>query len=233
MVKEIGGRISAGDPAIAMAFSPPDTRWPRRRGDPNFRLFRDRLPPCPMLLAMPAPARLFRVPCRCSATVTIGPGQAGSQVPCPGCGSPIDVPRLRELATFAVPAGPASGPGWRPGEAWLLMGSLLALVAGLAAAIVGSFDGGASQWLPGDEVIREVIESADVATIYAAWQAMRTAGVDRGAIPAEARVQRSAGSTARVAGLLWALAAAGGVAAAGGGIACLRPRPGAPPEGRP
>lgn len=171
---------------------------------------------------MPASARLFRVPCRCSAAVTVLPGQAGSQLTCPTCGSPIEVPRLRDLAPFAIEAERPSGPRWRPAHAWLLVGGLVAAAAAVAAVVVGSFDGGASVRLPDEQVIRQVIEASDAATIHAAWRSLRQASVDRGAMPAELLVQRAAGSASRIAILLWAVAALAGLAALGGAVAAAR-----------
>jgi hypothetical protein len=173
---------------------------------------------------MPATARLFRVPCRCSATVTIGPGQAGSHLTCPACGAGIDVPRLRDLAPFAVAAERPSGPRWRAAHAWLLVGGLVAAAAASAAGLVGSFDGGASVRLPDERFIRQAIEAADAATIHAAWRAIRRSSVDRGAVPVELLVQRAASSAGRIAILLWAVAALGGLAALGGAVAAMRQR---------
>jgi hypothetical protein len=165
---------------------------------------------------------MFRVPCRCSATVTILPGQAGSRQTCPACGSTIEVPRLRDLAPFAIEDERPSGPRWRPAHAWLFVGGLVAVAAAIAAALVGSFDGGASVRLPDEQVIRRVIEASDAATIHAAWRSLRQSSVDRGAMPAELLVQRAAGSAGRIAMLLWAVAALAGLAALAGAGAAIR-----------
>jgi len=171
---------------------------------------------------MPAPAQMFRLPCRCSATVTILPGQAGSRQTCPACGGTIEVPRLRDLAPFAVAAERPSGPRWRPAHAWLFVGGLVAVAAAIAALLIGSFDGGASVRLPDEQVIRRVIEASDAATIHAAWRSLRQSSVDRGAMPAEVLVQRAAGSASRIALLLWAVAALAGLAAVAGLAALAR-----------
>lgn len=100
----------------------------------------------------------------------------------------------------------------------------MAVLAAVAATTVSRFDGGVAARLPDETVIRAVVEAADAATMYAAWQSMSQSGVDRGAMPAELEVQRAVGSLSRIAALLWGVAAAGAVAASGGGLACLARR---------
>jgi hypothetical protein len=180
---------------------------------------------------MPATTRLFRVPCRCSAAVTILPGQAGSRVICPACGAGIEVPRLRDLAPFAVVAERSSGWRWSAAHGWLLVGVVVAAAAAIAAGLIGSFDGGAARRLPSERVIREVIESSDAATIHAAWRSLRQSSVDRGAMPAELLVQRAAGSASRIAKLLWAVATLAGLVALGGAVAAARQQAAASPGG--
>ncbi len=173
---------------------------------------------------MPGATRTFRVPCHCSATVLVGLGQAGTEAVCPSCGATITVPRLRELATFEVAEAARTETAWSAGHAWLLVGLVIAAVASLAAGILSQFDGGASQRLPDERLIRAAVESADAATVHKAWIAVKRSGVDRGAIAEESLVQRAANTASRVALLMWTVAAGGALAAIGGAIASVRSR---------
>lgn len=175
---------------------------------------------------MPGTTRIFRVPCRCSATVPVGLGQAGADVTCPACGAIVSVPRLRELSALEQVESVTNEWVWQARHAWLFVGSALAAVAAVTAGILSQFDGGASQRLPQEAVIRTAIDSADVVTVYKAWLAVKQSGVDRGAIADEIFVQQAARSVGGVAMLLWGVAVVGAVIAIIAGIACLRRTPG-------
>lgn len=174
-------------------------------------------------------ANRYRIPCRCSTEVLVGPGQAGGQVVCPACGAGVDVPRLRDLEPFAVidpRAAPVSG-RWRVCHAWLLAGTAAAVLAAAAATIIGARARARPALLPDASMIRAAIDATDAATIHKAWQAMKFSGVDRGTLPEEARLQRMAGMATRVGGLLWLVSAIGAAVAVAAGITCLtglRPR---------
>jgi len=111
---------------------------------------------------------------------------------------------------------------WRARHAWLFVGCVVAVAGAIAAGLLSRFDGGASQRLPDQAVIRAAIDSADVGTVYKAWLAVKRSGVDRGAIADEVFVQRAARSVGGVAMLLWGVAAVGALIAAAGGIASLQ-----------
>jgi hypothetical protein len=166
-------------------------------------------------------AKRYRVPCQCSAEVAVGPGQAGDRVVCPACGGAIDVPRLRDLEAFAVAVSPTASRGWRACHGWLLLAATVAATAGAAAAVLGAGGMPAAFRLPDAEAIRAAVDSADAATIYKAWQAMRFSGVDRGALAEELRLQRSAGVAAGLSRMLWAIATLAGLVAAATAILCL------------
>lgn len=166
-------------------------------------------------------AQRFRVACQCAAGVEVGPGQAGGRVTCPACGRELEVPRLRELATFAVTDGAPGRRRWRPCQAWFLLGTAVALTAATAAGLVGGGWFVQPARLPGPDAIRAAIEATDAVTVYRAWEAMRSSGIDRGALPEEARLKRAAGIAGRIAGLLWAIAGLGGITAVGAGIGWL------------
>jgi hypothetical protein len=183
---------------------------------------------------MTASANRYRITCGCGAETAVGAGQAGGQVACDRCNAAIAVPRLRDLEARVVPGETGSGRRWRPAQGWLLVGSVVASLATLAAFLIPRLLGGGPQQLPDEVMIRAAIESVDAATVYQAWQAVRASGVDRGTLPEESQLQRAAGAAARIAAVFWTIAAVGGLAAVAGAAGCLiGPRPrGAGPAAR-
>jgi hypothetical protein len=103
----------------------------------------------------------------------------------------------------------------------MLIGAFIAATAALGAGLLSRNDGGASQRLPDEQLIRAAVESADPVMIHKAWLAAKRSGVDRGAVAEEILVQQAADSVGRVAILLWAVSAIGGMAAIAGGILSL------------
>jgi hypothetical protein len=170
---------------------------------------------------MPGTTRTFRIPCRCSAAVAVTLGQAGTETTCPSCGAVVSVPRLRDLAAFEVKDIRPAVSGWQAGHAWILIGGVIAGIAAVAAGLLSRFDGGASQRLPDEPVIRAAVESADPVMIHKAWLAVKRSGVDRGAVAEELLVRQAADSVGRVAMLLWTVSAMGVMAAIAGGVAML------------
>jgi len=166
-------------------------------------------------------AKLYRLPCSCSAHVVVVPGQAGGRVACPACGGAIDVPRLRELEAFVVTSTPPAIRPWQACQGWFLLGVATAVTAAAAAVFVGSRGLTATARLPDADSIRAAVDSVDAGTIYRAWQAMRFSGVNRGASPDEVRLQQSAGVAGSVGRMLWAVAALGGLLAAIAAMRCL------------
>ena len=154
----------------------------------------------------------------------MGPGQAGGQVVCPACGAAVDVPRLRDLGSFAALDFEPAPNHWRACHSWLLAGTAVALLSAAAAMVVGTRALARPAFLPDAAMIRSAVAAADAITIYKAWRAMRLAGVDRGPLPEEARLQREVGMAARVGGMLWIVSALGTAVAAGAGVACLAGR---------
>jgi hypothetical protein len=131
------------------------------------------------------------------------------------------VPRLRELASLEVTEAPVGGRTWRASHAWLLVGCVVAATSAAAAGLLSRFDGGASQRLPDERIIREAVDAADAATLHKAWLDVKRSSVNRGAVAEEVFVQYAADSVGRVALLLWCVAAGGAVAAIAGGLACV------------
>jgi hypothetical protein len=168
----------------------------------------------------PSQPSLYRLPCRGTALVPIVPGQAGGRLACPACGAEIDVPRLRDLAPYAVADPQPATARWRSCQAWLLVASAVAATA-VASALVVPRLVAPPRIVPDSAAIRAAVNSVDGATIYKAWQAMRVSGIDRGTLPEELRIQQAAGSTRRIAVLLWTVATLAGVAAAVAAVACL------------
>jgi len=168
---------------------------------------------------MTASSSRYRVVCSCGHEAIIGPGQAGGSVSCERCGGTIVVPRLRDLQASLV-AGQTPGRGRHTAQGWVAGGLTVAVLSGFAAWLVPSRLAPAPA-LPAEAVIRAAVESVDAATAYRAWQAMRASGVDRGTLPEEMRYRRAAGAANRIAAVLWTVAAAGGIAAIGGGVGWL------------
>lgn len=162
------------------------------------------------------PAQRYRIPCGCSAAASVGAGQAGGLVTCPGCGTPLQVPRLRDLGPYAEPAAGPSATRPSRGRGLLLTGLALALGSAAAAVAVERYAAAVVERLPDEPTIRAGVGQADTKTIYEVWKMMRQAGVNRGPLPDEIHAQRTAASTERIAWLLWTAAAGGaGLAAAG------------------
>ena len=165
---------------------------------------------------MPSTAKTYRIPCGCSAAVVVGPGQAGGKVDCPACGAVIDVPRLRDLEPWVVAAEsvPTSAP--RRGRVLLIVGCGIALLAGATALAVTRYAQSVADRLPDEPTIRGGVAQADPETIYQVWKMMRYAGVDRGPLPDEIHVLRTATTTDSFATVLWTAAVFGGLVAASG-----------------
>jgi hypothetical protein len=166
-------------------------------------------------------AKRYRISCGCGAEAVVSSGRAGGQVACGRCGAAISVPRLRDLEASALTSETNPVRRWRPAHGWLLVGGVVAMLATLAALLVPRLLTAGPQQLPDEAMIRAAIESVDTATLYQAWQAMRGAGVDRGTLPEESRLQQAAGAAGRIAAVCWTIAAAGGLAAVVGVVGCL------------
>jgi hypothetical protein len=162
----------------------------------------------------------YRIPCRCSATIVVGPGQAGGTVACPACGAPVAVPRLRDLDQFAqageVPAVHRRAGLGASGRTLLLLGLVTTVLSALTALGVTRYASALVARLPDESMIRAGVNQADTQTIYEVWKMMRRADVDRGPLPDELHAQRTTASTERIARFLWVLAAGGAVAAIAG-----------------
>lgn len=170
---------------------------------------------------MKTAAKRYRLACRCSKEVFVGPGQAGGQVVCPACGAGVDVPRLRDLEPFAAIDSVPAPRHWQARHAWLVAGTAVALLSAGAALLMGRQALTRRALLPDATMIRAAVDAADAMTIYKAWQAMRLSGVDRGPLPQEVRLQREVTMAAGVGGMLWIVSALGAAVAIAAGIACL------------
>jgi len=174
---------------------------------------------------MTATSSRYRVVCACGREASVGPGQAGGQVVCRGCGGVVAVPRLRDLEVVMGGASAPQARRWHPAQGWLVVGLCVAMMAGAAAMLVPHRLAGPQPALPDDAIIRAAVESVDAATAYRAWQAMRASGIDRGTLPEELRLQQSATAAGRIAAVLWTVAAGGAIAATIGGLVWLVSRP--------
>lgn len=169
---------------------------------------------------MPSADRQFIVPCECSAGVPVTAGQAGGQAVCSACGRSVDVPRLRELVrgteASTAPGAIRSAPAWNVARGVAVAGAAVAVVAALAALAIVPVG---SRFFPrpaAPEVIRAAAKAAPIGEVLDAWRSMATTGVQRPPTLEEQRLQQFTATGSRIAGLLWALAAAGaGLAVAG------------------
>jgi len=168
--------------------------------------------------------KTFLLPCRCSASVVVGPGQAGGRTTCSACGRQLEVPRLGELGRLAPVAIPAAGAGrvWTPAHACLLGGLAVAAIGWLAAIAVNSppesaMDAG---------TIRAAVATARDGDIYKAWQSFARSGVARPPMADEQRLQQVAISLRAVATVLKIIAGLGAAVACGGGVVLATRRPG-------
>jgi len=170
---------------------------------------------------MTASSSRYRVVCACGREAIVGPGQAGGQLVCRGCGGMVVVPRLRDLEAVVDAAGGLPAQRWHAAQGWLVVGLCVATMAAAAAWLVPHRLAGLRPALPDDALIRAAVESVDAATAYRAWQAMRASGVDRGTLPEELRLQQATTAAGRIAAVLWTVAAIGAIAAAAGGLGWL------------
>lgn len=157
--------------------------------------------------------RTYAVVCRCGATAQVAAGQAGGTLDCPACGGRIEVPRLRDLAPTAVSGETGPRPTeWRPRQAWMLVGCVVAALGSIAALAVGRL-GDRGQRVPDEAALRAQLAAADAIVIHRGWYAAKRAGVDRGGFPNEVAWQRSSRAASGLALALWGVAAAGGLVA--------------------
>lgn len=180
--------------------------------------------------ASPASAsRSYLVPCRCSASVRVGRGQAGGSVVCPECGAAVPVPRLRDLDAFVDAASVgAVVRRWPAAGGWLIGGLAAALAAAGAAVTIGRLGSAGLPPLPDADVIRATVRAADDGAIASAWRSIVRSGVDRGATPDEVAHQRQAWASGALVAALWVVAAAGSLVAAAAAVAlALRRAPAA------
>ena len=75
----------------------------------------------------------YRLPCKCGQTVLVERSQAGLSVNC-SCGTQLEVPTIRGLAQLELVQSAPDKLGWTAQYGLLLIGALIAVVAGSAAA---------------------------------------------------------------------------------------------------
>lgn len=144
-------------------------------------------------------------------------GQAGGQASCPACGRFLDVPRLRDLAAFAVEPAAASGPPRSGlGRGLLVAGSALGVAAALLALSLVPIGGLFFPQPPTVAQIRAAVATAPLPQVYEGWQSMARSGVGRPPSPEELRLQQFAANTVTVGRLLWGVSGIGMVMALAG-----------------
>lgn len=131
----------------------------------------------------------FLLPCVCSHAIVIGTGQAGGTVACPACGRTVDVPKLRELGALEQAASGQSGAkdGWRVAHACMLAGGATALLAWVAALLIGM----PPRPLFSGDMIRANVANATDRQIYETWKSLAQSGVARPPLPEEKRLQQT------------------------------------------
>lgn len=158
--------------------------------------------------------RIFLLPCTCSARVPVTAGQAGGRASCSSCGREIDVPRLRDLAGYAVEQSRAAeAPRSGVGRGLLVAGSAAAIGAALLAAALVPVGGLFFRQPPTAAEIRAAVAAAPTVQVHEAWQSMARSGVGRPATQDELRLQQFAAHATGVTTLLWGLSGVGLVTA--------------------
>lgn len=154
--------------------------------------------------------RTFLMPCPCSASVSVTAGQAGGRVVCPACGREIEVPRLRDLAAYAVDhAAAASVPRSGVARGLVVAGCAIAISAAALAVVLVPIGGLFFPQPPTVAEIRAAINAAPSTDVHAAWQSMATSGVARPPTQQELRLQQFAAHASGVAKLLWGVSGIG------------------------
>jgi hypothetical protein len=84
----------------------------------------------------------YQIPCECGTKTLVSRSQAGMRIPCAGCGKPIEVPTIRNLAAFAITSAAAKPVATKSSGTgpWILLGFIasIALIAGVGTLIYGS-----------------------------------------------------------------------------------------------
>jgi hypothetical protein len=161
--------------------------------------------------------RVFLLPCPCSGRVSVTSGQAGGQASCPACGRVIDVPRLRDLAAYAVePAAASRPPRSGFGRGLLVAGSALGIAAAVVALSLVPIGGLFFPQPPTVAEIRAAVATAPMAQVYEGWQVMARSGVGRPPSLEELRLQQFAANSVTVGRLFWAFSGIGLVMALAG-----------------
>lgn len=170
--------------------------------------------------------RSYLVPCECSARTPVSAGQAGGRIVCQGCGRSLDVPRLRDLAPFAVETVASTGVDRpAPGRGMLVGGTVVAILAAAVAATLVPVGGSFFPQPPRPEVIRSAIAAAPLSDIQLAWQSLAATGVHRPPTAEERRLEQFATHASGVTVLLWGVAAIAAAVAMAGFVRRVTSRP--------
>ena len=163
--------------------------------------------------------RTFLLPCTCSARVSVTAGQAGGRVACSACGREIDVPRLRDLAAYAVDQPGAAGvPRSRLGRGLVVAGCAVSIGAAVLALSLVPIGG---LFFPQPATVAEIraaVSAAPSTDVHSTWQSIARSGVARPATQEELRLQQFAAHAAGVAKLLWGISGIGLTMAVAGAV---------------
>ncbi len=165
--------------------------------------------------------RIFLIPCACSARVAVTTGQAGGTIDCPACGQRVEIPRLRDLASLAVPPTPSAvvpRTGWDAARGLVFAGALIAILGAILATSLIRIGGLFFRQPASVAAIRAAVRSAPVGEVHAAWKTSSTMGVRRPPTEEELRLQQFAKTSSGIETVGWGLACIGVVIAVAGGL---------------
>lgn len=169
------------------------------------------------------PMKSFLLPCECGRLIPVGPGQAGGQVRCDRCGTVRDVPRLGDLARFAVQqsSGAAAPRRWTAAHACLVGGTAVAVSATIAALMIVSPAG------PAVDVaaVRQAVSNASPGEVHRVWKQISRGGVARPQLPHERRLEQMARVAGDMSRWLTGLAVLGGAVAVASAASLLARKP--------
>jgi hypothetical protein len=86
----------------------------------------------------------YLLPCDCGAKTPVSRSQAGVSLPCSGCGTPLDVPTIRNMAKLAVVSEASTKAKNKAGKPSILLGLIAALALSVGIATLAY--GGSLAW---------------------------------------------------------------------------------------
>ena len=128
--------------------------------------------------------RKYLLPCVCGLETAVEPRQAGETVNC-ACGSPLQVPAMRELANLEVAPPelasslPPAAKAWGTSQRFVLLGTAVALAAIVAAMVMFIVRPVSPFSVIDPELIRRTAHRMPAPEAWNAWETMKQQGLDR------------------------------------------------------